>query len=195
MIHLHHGLSRMFEKKYGASAKNINIKARSAQEVIRAMSANFKGFRQLFRKTGGYRIVRGNDVANGTNDIAEHEMKVNFVFSDWHILPTAFGAKGGAGGIMGALMIIVGVVIIAIGVYTENPALIAMGASMAFGGLGIILTPMPPLPKNEGGGGEPGYLFNGAINRAEPGYTVPVIYGTCWAGTVPVSFGIDISTY
>ena len=195
MIHLHHALARTFEKKYGTSAKNIPIKARSFSEVMRAMSANFKGFRKLFRKNGGYRIVRGDDVISGRSDLSEGELTMNFSNTDWHILPTGFGAKGGAGGIMGILMVIVGVVVIAVGIYTQNPALIMAGVSLAFGGLGIILTPMPTLPKNEGGGDDPSYLFNGALNRVEPGYTVPVIYGTCWTGTIPISFGVVISSY
>jgi predicted phage tail protein len=192
MINLYGGLARSFQKRYGENPKAIPIIVNSAQEAIKAMDANFPGFRSLIRRKGYYRVVRGQDVING-QDINEEEVKVRFADDTWHFMPIAAGAKGGVIQlVLGAILIVVGICLY----YTPfGVPLIMMGAGLMLSGLATMLTPMPEMQKKQGGDDTPSYLFNGAINVAEPGLTVPVAYGETWIGDIPISFGVQVEEW
>ena len=122
---------------------------------------------------------------------------MNFDTDTWHIMPIASGAGGKKGGllqmVLGAILIVVGVVMIVYG----NPYgwyLVIMGAGMMIGGLVMYLTPVPEIPENDDSE-TPSYLFNGALNPNIPGKTVPVAYGQTFVGSLVASFGVKVEAY
>ena len=63
MIRLYGRLARDFKKKYPhADPKNLSMIVNSASEVMRAMESQYKGFTKLIRKSGFYRVARGDSV-------------------------------------------------------------------------------------------------------------------------------------
>jgi predicted phage tail protein len=188
-ITLHFGLRRKFEKKYKYSGINIPVKVKSVSEIMRCLDSQFPGFRNLIRRSGYYRIVRGNDLKN---DISEDQLDMNFNEDDWHLYPIASGA-GGGGGAMGWIQVVLGAILIIVGIclyYTPfGVPLIVAGAGMMLGGIATLLTPVPKEPKQPKAD-DPSYTFNGAINRAGTGLTCPVAYGRIWIGCIPISQGI-----
>jgi len=199
-INLYGGLARAFKKKFDYEPRNIPIKVNSVQEIMRAMEANFPGFKQLIRKKGYYKVVKGEDVVSD-NGLNAEELKLQFKENIWHLFPIAAGSKGGALQIvLGAVLLIVGIVMMVYapvgapawyGIMAEG--LVMIGGSMVLGGIAQMLTPMPKIPESGMAGGEPSYLFNGAINQVEPGIAVPIAYGETWIGGIPISFGVDVT--
>lgn len=195
MLSLYGSLARKFEKKYNRSAKNIDIKVKSVEEAMRAMSANFKGFRQLIKKSGYYRITRGNTLVNG-KDIPEQELEMKFGEKHFHFMPVAAGCGGNSGMlqmVLGAVLIVVGVILIKTPV---GAPLIMMGASMMLGGLMMMLSPAPSIPTykdREKPDERASYIFDGPRNRAAAGATIPLVYGETFIGSVFVSGGLKIT--
>jgi predicted phage tail protein len=192
MINLYGGLARKFKKVFGENPRNIPIIVNSPQEAVRAMDANFPGFKNLIRKKGYYKIVRGQDVMDDSKSLGDKELTMKFADDSWHFMPIASGAGGN-----GILQMVLGAVIFAIGTvmyYTPlawaAPYVQMAGIGLMIGGLATMLSPMPQMPKDSGQEDTPSYLFNGAINVAAPGLTVPVAYGETWIGDIPISFGV-----
>lgn len=194
MVSLYGKISRVFKKKYGVDPRDIDIKARSGREVMQAMSANFPGFRGLIRKSGWYRISRGDSLTDGKS-ITEDEVNVKFKETDWHIMPCALGCGGDSGWfgvIAGAILIVAGVVI---NIYAPGAGtpFIMMGAGMMLGGISQLLFPMPKAPGDRGSPDErASYIFDGPRNTAEPGVAVPIAYGETWIGSIIASAGLKI---
>ena len=184
MISLYGKLARDFQKKYSTQAKNINIKVRSAAEMLRALNANFPGFNSLIGKKSHYKVVNGNDINADGLDIGE----LNLIFTkdqDWHIMPVAAGASGDA-------KVVIGVGLMAIGGYTGSAQLVLMGASFVFSGA---MDHMTRTPDTDGNGGEAGsFLYSGPMNLVEPGSIIPFGYGEVFCGSTLVSASIKSKT-
>jgi len=204
MIAVYGSLARKLKKNYpNADPKRLPMVVKSAGEAVRALESQFKGFKSWIRRKGYYKVVRGDDVMNDSKSLNEKELTMNFSETTWHIMPIAAGA-GGKGGIIsivvGALMIIAGVIVGVVfgwtgvgGVFAA--ALIGGGIGLMGGGIVQMLSPVPKLPKNSGNEDTPSYLFNGALNVNQPGYTVPVAYGKTFIGSIVTSFGIKVEAY
>jgi len=185
MIEIHGALARAFKKKFNTTKTRFNIKARSVREVIQAMDCNYKGFRQLFKKHGYYRIVRGKNIVNGT-PVCEDEIELKFGICDWFIMPAA-RFSGGKGG--GPFMVILGIILIVVGVVFSQPYLVMAGISMIMGGISVMM--MPGEPDDKEVEKKPSYLFNGPGNYVEPGLAIPVHYGEGYIGSRFISGSIE----
>lgn len=187
-INLYGSLARKFEKKYNYSSKNIPIEVTSGKEMIQALESNFRGFRQLIKKSGLYKLVKGVTLINGKN-ISKDELEMNFSKDSWHLMPISFGSSG-------AFQAIFGAVIFVVGVYTEQPWLMQLGAAMMLGGIAQMMSPNPGVGNyddNEKSDERPSYLFDGPKNTVEPGLTIPVVYGEVYIGSISVSGGMRIT--
>jgi predicted phage tail protein len=175
--------------------KRINCKVKSAAECMRAMEANFNGFRSLINRKGHYKVIAGDDPNDDSKTLNEKELTMNFENVNWHIVPIAAGYGGKAGilqMVLGAVMIVLGIILY----YTPfGVPLIVAGAGMMLGGLVTMLTPVPGLPKSQGSKDDPSYLFNGAVNADEPGLTVPLAYGETYCGSIVTSFGVTVEDF
>lgn len=190
-------LGKFIYKKYGVDPKNINIIAKSAGECIRALEANFPGFKSMINRKGYYKVIAGDSENDDVNSLGEDELLLSFENKNWYIVPLAAGA-GGKGGIMqmvlGAILIVVGIVLTvgSYGTLSEfGVPMIMAGAGMMIGGLVTMLTPVPKIPKSNKDDSS-SFLFNGAANADEPGTTIPVAYGETFVGSIVASFGVTV---
>lgn len=192
MISLYGKLARDFKKKYKRNPRNLNIKVKSASEAIRAMEANYRGFRNLIKKSGYYVVKRGSALMEG-KDISTEELAMTFGNTHFHFMPVAAGC-GGNGGIfnmvLGAALIVVGIIFPAVGAYT-----IPAGIGLMLSGISMMLMPTPSMGDYKGREKpeeRPSYLFDGPRNRAAVGATVPLIYGETFAGSIFISGGLKV---
>ncbi|HCY86586.1 MAG TPA: hypothetical protein DHV36_15740, partial [Desulfobacteraceae bacterium] len=109
MISLYGSLARAFKEKYKLDPTDIPIHVQSVAEMMKAMTANFPGFRALFEAQGHYRVVRGDSFDDG-HAVDENEIDMVWQDKDWHIMPVAAGAKKD-----GLIQTIIGVALIGIG--------------------------------------------------------------------------------
>ncbi|MGF7213045.1 putative phage tail protein [Skermanella aerolata] len=173
----------------------------SVQEVVRALCANFPGFRKELSK-GAYRIIVGSR-KNGET-LSEDLLTFNLPKSaPIHIIPTVAG-KGS-----GIFKIILGVALIAVAATATLGFGVAagasafgglswgtvglMGASLAFSGVAQLLTPVPKAPNMAGyerPDDRPSFLLGGQVNTTLQGNPVPIILGRMRTGSLVISAGI-----
>lgn len=77
---------------------------------------------------------------------------------------------------------IVGVVLIVVGIYFENPYVIQAGVALAFGGISGMLA-----PKQKTGSQNTSHYFQGVGKNQMQGNPVPLIYGRCKVEGIPVA--------
>jgi len=172
-------------KRYG---KNHLLDVKSPAEAIRALNANFRDF-EKYMVDSEKRGIGYNVWSNGHN-IGESELK--FTGSGRiYISPVVMGSKKGGvlQIILGAVLIVVGVVLDAFSYGTAGNQLIVAGGAMLIGGIIQLLTPLP----QTNGGSDQAFGFNGAINTTAQGNPVPVGYGRLIVGSVVISAEITIS--
>lgn len=116
--------------------------------------------------------------------------------SDIHLYPVIEGSGGRTG------MVILGVVLVVVGVWTANAGLLGAGSKMIGGalvsaGVGLILqgvfTPGGGARQRERPDERASFIFNGATNTVEEGSTVPLVYGRHRVGSVVASASLDVS--
>ncbi|GAG79022.1 unnamed protein product [marine sediment metagenome] len=204
MINIYGKLASDFEKKYKYKPKNIKINVFSAQEMVNALEANFKGFKSLFRADGLYKVVRGLDIKSGES-IEENELAMRFKEPDWNIMPIVAGSgpdDGFGRVILGAALIGasffvpggMGIALLGKDILFTS-MLTGIGIPMVLGGVAQMLTPSPSVSNygdREKPDERPSYLSNGPVNSVEPGLPIPVGYGAFWGGSITVSGGMKI---
>lgn len=171
-------------EKYG---KKHTFDVSSVAESIRALSVNFKGFIKSIKRDGSYQVVNGEDIDNGKS-LFEEELKMIFNKGDFHIVPITEGSSG-------LVRTVLGVALIVVGVYTEQPWLVSMGISMAIGGVASMLSPTPNINNygdRESPDERPSFLFDGPVNTIEQGGPVPIAYGRVMVGSTVVSSAIQV---
>ena len=205
-IVLHGRLRDQFGKSY-------EMHVVSPLEAIRGLCLQLDGFANELRK-GAYRLVRG-DLDTGM-ELDEDTLPMTFGRArELHIVPIAEGSKRGVGKVvvgvaivglatLGAASFIGPAVSLTGGFSIAAPGTAALGgitfgeialfgAALAFTGVAAMLSPAPQTP-----GAEtfepveqrPSALFNGAVNAAEQGHPVPLIYGQFMASSVVISSGL-----
>ena len=170
-------------------------------EAVRALCSQLEGIEEDI-KEGVFRLIRG-DFDKGT-ELGEEDLEFNLgKEKEFHIVPVPAGAKRGGFG-----KIVLGVALMAIGLPTPTAgtwlateigsATIAstiggIGVSLALGGVSQLLTPTQKVAdysSRERPDQRPSFLFNGAVNVAEQGLPIPLVYGQMRTGSVVVSAGI-----
>ncbi len=171
---------------YGALAEKfcpeIKLDVASPHEAVHALEANFPGqfFKEIASKT--YRVVRGDTLEDGEDDLPE-TVALRRPNKDIHIVPAVIGGGG-------VVRIIAGVVLIVAGAVFSQPTLIGMGVGMALGGVVQLLSPTPDLTGLNGMESvdpRKSFLFTGAKNVTTQGGPVQVNYGEIEVGSVVIS--------
>lgn len=175
-IHLGGKLGKLFGKLWTLDVK-------SPAEAIKAIDANTRGeFTRYLRLNGERKFYK---VALQKKDqlIGADELKHRSGKSDIWIMPTIRGASSGwAKIIAGVILVIVGVITYAYG----GGALIGYGASLIFGGITQLLTPIPK--KNQ----QPQSTnFQGNATSVQQGACIPLLYGRCLVRPTPVCVSFD----
>lgn len=160
----------------------------SPREALKAIDINTKGkFFEYLRTTGAkkyYKIA----TQSKENLLSKDEYYNKTGSSDIYIMPTIKGKKA-------VLQIVLGVVLVVVGIYTENPNLVMMGASLILGG---ILQALAPQPANTTEVEQKrSYIFQGNATTISQGTPIPIIYGTALVSPMPISLSVtnnDVTT-
>lgn len=175
-IYLHGALGARF-------GESFSLDVRDPAEAVRALTVQLPGFRSAI-EANNWHVIRG-PLESG-DDLDEDGLTVALGNQhEIHIMP----AVEGAGEVFN---VIAGIALVAVGLYTWNPGLIAAGAGMAIGGVVQMTTSVPGSNYNEreSPAERPSFLFDGPVNTSTQGLPVPVIYGRVRVGSVVISAGM-----
>jgi predicted phage tail protein len=178
----------------GAMGKHFGkewlLEVSSVAEAIRMIEANKPGFLRWIKDNLGkhshYRVVC--KTKDKEEDIVDEMLPLIRQVQEIRIVPLV----GGAG--RGALQIVAGIALIAVGVVTQNPGLITAGVSIGLGGVIASLTKIPtntPQEQQERKD-KTSYYFNGPVNTTQQGSPVQLIYGRCLVGSQVISAAVTI---
>ncbi len=187
----------------------------SAKSAIMALNTITKNkFNEYFIKknklNAKYRIlINGNDFLSPINEINEHnweqinQSELVIIKNDLKtidIVPFIESSGGGGLGILttilGALLIIVGIVV-AFFSFGAGAALIVAGVGLLGAGVVSLLSKPPSFNFNQDLDTtvSHSYLFNGPVNTIGEGNPVPVGYGTMLVGSNVISAGYRIDEF
>lgn len=158
----------------------------SAGEAVRALDVVCKGFAEAVRGWAGpgYRVRVGD--GEHARWLDQHTLQLRLGRARRiDIVPSVSGAKRNGVG-----QIILGVVLIVAGAYTENPEMIKMGVMLVLGGAIALLTPMPKGSDSKAKE-EVSRQLNGPPNITSSGGPVPLIIGRVLVGSVTISAGLS----
>jgi len=186
-------------EKYGKVHK---FAVNSIGEVMRAMEANFPGFRNDIERDKLYHVACGEEIAENTC-MDDTTVFMNYNKGDFHISPEISGAGGNVGSI---LMGVLGVVLMVVSIWVPPAGLLGMklitgalvfgvGLSLFASGIMGMLTPTPTggdYGSREEADERPSYLFNGPVNTTQQGGPVPLIYGEVLIGSTIISTSLDV---
>lgn len=173
--------------------RSFRLSVRTPAEAIKALCVQIPGFERFLSnaKSRGIEFAVFRDKTN----IGESEL--GFAGEgEIRIAPIITGSKkaGGLQTIIGAVLIVVGLVITG-GTFGAGAlfgsALITMGASMAIGGVIQMLSPAAKgLKTSASPENTPGYAFGSAKNTTASGNPVPLCYGKRRVGGAIISAAI-----
>ena len=113
------------------------------------------------------------------------------------IAPMVFGSGGVLKALIGAVLIVGGIIVTGLSFGAAAPigqAMIGMGISLALSGVYELLASPPPGVNAGGvGDGSQSYIFSGPENVTQQGGAVPVGYGRNFIGSTVISAGIEDS--
>lgn len=183
-VRLYGELGRRFGRVHHFAIKN-------AAEAVRALRANFPGFeREFLAIAERYRIIVGRTRLSEARELLDPSGDREVI----RIIPVVAGAKRA-----GVLQTIIGIFVIAVGVFVPgpwSPYLINAGLALTLGGVIQMLTPVPKLKAGEDKTkNNASYVFSGPINVAAQGNPVPVGYGRLIIGSAVISAGLSTSEY
>ncbi|MDU4998917.1 MAG: tail assembly protein [Enterobacteriaceae bacterium] len=163
-------------------------------EAVKALCINLDGLE-------GYLMNAKNNgmtfaVFRGKRNIGMDDFKGLGGDSDIRIAPVMEGAKkaGIFQTILGAVMVVAGVVMTVISGGTASPlaaSLMVSGVGMMAGGIYQMLSPQPKgLQSRDDPDNKPSYAFGGAVNTLAMGNPVAILYGEREIGGAIISAGI-----
>ena len=165
-------------KKFG---KSFQLAVSTPAEAIRALSVNIKGFKQYLTKHS----APGYHIFTDKKDLAQDELNYKVSSDIIKIIPVTAGSGG-------ILKVIVGVVLVVVGIVTQQPWITKIGISMTISGIAEVLF-APPKPKSynsEKPENSPSYVFNGPVNTISQGNPVSLCYGKVRVGSQVISAGL-----
>lgn len=181
-IYLHGAMA----EKYGSDP--IYLDVATPHMLAKALCHRFGvKFKQEFKETWMKFVVKKDEDETYITDEmgAERNMPED---CEVHITPVVEGS-----GRFG--QIILGIVLIVVGVYFNQPWLWQAGVGLVIGGVAQLLMPTPKIDdytKADRAENQPNFVFNGAVNTYEQGGPVPLVYGRTKAGSVVISAGFTI---
>lgn len=182
-------------EQYG---KRHMLAIKTPAEAIRALSANYPGFKQKIAQSAyEYRVLVGKEnraTEHGIHLPATHTIK---------IVPLVLGSGPGLG------RVIAGAALIAASFYLPGTTYLSAASSLSYslaggassvgfllalGGVSQMLFAPPKANANASERPEnlPSYAFNGPINTTGQGNIVPVCYGRMRVGSQVISAGLRV---
>lgn len=176
-------------KKFG---KEFQLNVANTREAVRALSIQIPGFEKfmLHAHERGLEFAIFQDKQN----ISEKELDMDTTASVIKIVPRIIGAGGDNGvlqTIIGAVMIVVGVVLMYVpGGQAFAPSMIGGGIGMLIGGVAQMLMPKVDNTQDQNSdGNKANFGFGGAVTTVAQGNPVPVLRGRREIGGFIVSAG------
>jgi predicted phage tail protein len=181
-VYLHGELA----EKYGSDPIELHVKTPAM--IVRALCSRFgPEFKEYFKETYFKFVVKSNNKEKYITDELGAQQNID-EDSEVHITPAVEGS-----GRFG--QVILGIILIVVGVYFQQPWLWQAGVGLVVGGVAQLLMPTPKIDDygaNERSENKASFVFNGAVNVYEQGGPVPLVYGRTKAGSVVISAGFDI---
>jgi len=162
---------RLYGQLGSRFGRSFRLAVNSPAEAVRALCAILPGFQQYLTraKENGMAFT----VFVGKQNLTKDQLQDPPGQEDIRIAPVLLGSKRG-----GVLNVILGVVLIVVGVWTQNYQLAIQGAVMVVGGVVQMLGPQPKgLGSQDSAENRPNYSMNGTVNTQAQGNPVPVAYG------------------
>ena len=173
-------------KKFG---KEFRLDVESTREAMRALSSQIQGFEKfmLHAHEMGLEFVVFQDKHN----IGESEIDMNTCAKVIKVVPRVMGAGGAAQAILGAVLVVVGV-LVTIGTLGGGAplgaALIGAGVGMMVGGIAMMMMPKIDTTQDQNqDGNKANKGFGGAVTTVAQGSPVPLLYGQREVGGFIVS--------
>lgn len=160
-IKLHGFLGKKF-------AKSVELAGNNMFQLMNGLKARFGPEFQEVIRNNNWHVVEGK-LKKG-NDLSDESLNKNLNENVIHILPAVQGASA-------AFRTILGIILIVVGVWFNQPWLVNMGVAMALGGVAEMLNKPKSMDQrkqqDEGGSS----IFNSARMVTTQGGPIPVIYG------------------
>ncbi|MFA4401431.1 tail assembly protein [Xanthomonas perforans] len=171
--------------------KEFRLAVASPAEAIRALSVQLAGFQGFLMgaKDRGLTFA----VFNGRRNLSEDQLHDPPGNDAIRIAPVLQGSKRGGvlQTIVGAVLVVAGVVLTSMGYGVIGVPLTNAGIAMVIGGVVQMLSPTQKgLGTQDSPDNRPSYAFNGPVNTQAQGNPVPVAYGDTWTGSAVISGGI-----
>lgn len=170
------------------------LAVQTSAEAVKALCVNFDGLEDYLMnaKKNGMTFA----VFRGKRNIGAQDFKELGGGSDIRIAPVMEGSKkaGIFQTILGAVMVVAGIVMTVISGGTASPlaaSLMVSGVGMMAGGIYQMLSPQPKgLQGRDDPDNKPSYAFGGAVNTLAMGNPVALLYGEREIGGAIISAGI-----
>lgn len=170
-------------KLYGILAKRFGKEFRldveNTREAMRALCVQIPGFEHfmLHAHEQGLEFAVFQDKQN----IGECEIEMTTNAQVIKVVPRVMGAGGAVQTIIGAVLVVVGIVVTGMtfgGAAPIGAALIGAGIGMMVGGIAMMLMPKTETTQDENqDGNKANKGFGGAVTTVAQGNPVPVLYG------------------
>ncbi|HCT27089.1 MAG TPA: phage tail protein [Stenotrophomonas sp.] len=162
---------RLYGKLGARFGRRFRLAVNSPAEAVHALCTMLPGFQQYLMgaKAKGMEFA----VFVGRQNLTKEQLHDPPGADDIRIAPVLVGSKRG-----GVLQTILGIVLIVVGVWTQNYQLVYQGGFMVLGGVTQMLSPQPKgLGAKDTPENAPSYSMNGTVNTQAQGNPVPVAYG------------------
>jgi predicted phage tail protein len=158
--------------------KDYLLGSESCNEAFSALRATIDGFSEEIKRLD--RLGMRFAIYRNKKNVGEKDFQIGGT-RVIKIVPVVQGAKRG-----GILQTVLGAVIIAVGVYSQQPGIVAAGVGMAAGGVIQMLSPQASgLRQSASPENMPSYAFGSAKNTTASGNPVPICIGRRrWGGAI-----------
>ncbi|AKG09356.1 tail protein [Moraxella bovoculi] len=167
-------LHGILAKKFG---KSFNLAVDSTKEAMRALCVQLAGFEEFMMNAHrqGLRFAVFHDKHN----IGETELEMTHTAKIIRVVPVVEGSKkaGLLETVLGAVMVVAGVVATGMGFAPVGTALIGAGIGMMVGGISQMLMPKVDTQDNNQDGNKANKGFGGAVTTVAQGNPIPILYG------------------
>lgn len=175
-------------KKFG---KEFKLDVKNTREAMRALSTQVPGFERFMLNAHEQGLAFA--VFQDNQNIGESEIDMSTNAKVIKVVPKVIGSGGAVQAIIGAVLIVVGV-LITIGTLGGGAplgaALIGAGIGMMVGGIAMMLMPKTEATQDENqDGNKANKGFGGAVTTVSQGNPVPVLYGQREVGGFIASAG------
>lgn len=174
-------LHGILAKKFG---RFFRLEVKSAREATHALACQIPAFREFMVNSEGlgyrFAVFLGKKRTKKTN-IGKEQVDNATTVSHIHIVPRIMGSGGKSSGwlqvIVGAWLVVGGIVATSMGLAPLGTAMIGAGAGMIMGGVATLLMPTPKMGDRDEEGNRANNGFGGAITTIAQGNPVPILYG------------------